>query len=258
MKHKPLLQPACVNGTVISAERIAAEAQNHPAPGGKPGLAWKAARQALVLREVLLQEAVARGIAPEPAEIDDGRWETDEDSQIRQLLDEAVNPAPPDDDALRTFYDENPDRFRAPSLYEAAHILIPAAPDDANARAGARDRAVALCSTLVRDPAAFARLAAEHSACSSRQNGGRLGQITSGDTVREFEAALAQMDEGEISTEPVETRYGFHLLRLDARAKGEVLPFAAVLPQLRLAQEKANWIRASRDFAADLLARAEM
>ena len=42
---------------------IAAEAQNHEAPKGKPGLAWRKAARALVIRELLLQEAVKLGQA---------------------------------------------------------------------------------------------------------------------------------------------------------------------------------------------------
>ncbi|MFV0292621.1 MAG: peptidylprolyl isomerase [Paracoccus sp. (in: a-proteobacteria)] len=258
MEPKPLLPPITVNGTTISAERIAAEAQNHPAPKGKPGLAWQAAARALAMREVLLQEAVARGIAPAPAEIEEGRWETDEESQIRQLLDDAIIPEAQDESVLRAIYDASPDRFRGPSLYEAAHILIPAAPDDRHARHEGRDLAQSLCEALSHDPDAFGRLATEHSACSSRQNGGLLGQLASGDTVPEFEAALAFMEEGTISTVPVESRYGFHIIRLDARAIGEVLPFDSVLPQLRIAEEKAGWVRASRDFAAGLLDKADV
>lgn len=258
MAGKPLLPPITVNGVTISAERIAAEAQNHPAPKNKPGYAWKAAARALALREVLLQEAKARGITPAPIELSKGCWETDEDAQIRQLLDEAIEPQAPDEAALRAHYDADPERYRGPSLYEAAHILIAAAPDDTHARHEARDRAQALCRTLAQDPGAFRQLAAEHSACSSRENGGLLGQLASGDTVPEFEAALAGMEEGAITAEPVETRYGFHLIRLDARARGEVLPFEAVLPQLREAQEKVGWVQASRGYAAGLLARAEL
>jgi peptidyl-prolyl cis-trans isomerase C len=64
------------------------------------------------------------------------------------------------------------------------------------------------------------------------------------------------MAEGSICNVPVESRYGFHLIRLDAKIRGEVLPFTAVLPQLREAQEKAAWVRASRSYVDELLARA--
>ena len=248
--------PVTVNGVTIAAEAIAAEAQNHPAPKGKPAWAWQAAARALVLREVLLQEAAARRIAPEPIELEEGKWETDEEALIHRLLESAIAPATIDEASLRAIYDAAPERFRGPSLFEAAHILFPAAPGDADGRASARRQADAVLAELNRDPRSFAGLATEYSACSSRANGGVLGQLASGDTVPEFEAALGAMAEGSICDAPVESRYGFHLIRLDAKIRGEVLPFTAVLPQLREAQEKAAWVRASRSYVDELLARA--
>jgi len=250
--------PVTVNGITIAPELIAAEAQNHPAPKGKPRLAWQAAARALVLREVLLQEAKARRIAPAPIELAEGQWETPDEALIRQLLESAISPARIDESKLREIYDEAPDRFRGPSLFEAAHILFSAAPGDADGRAAARSRAETVLAQLQRDPCRFAAFAAEHSVCPSRANGGVLGQLASGDTVPEFEAALGLMEEGSISATPVESRYGFHLIRLDARVRGEVLPFAAVLPHLRQAQEKADWVRASRAYVEELAERAEV
>ncbi len=247
-----------VNGVTIAAEAIAAEAQNHPMPRGKPGWAWQAAARALVMREVLLRAAKEQAIAPEPIELEEGKWEVDEEALIRQLLESAIAPATIDEARLRAVYDAAPDRFRGPSLFEAAHILFTAAPDDTAARAAARQRADAVLADLKHDPRRFAALAAEYSACPSRTNGGVLGQLASGDTVPEFEAALASMQEGTISDAPVETRYGLHLIRLDARVRGEVLPFTAVLPHLREAQEKADWVRASRAYVEELAARADV
>ncbi|HTN64168.1 MAG TPA: peptidylprolyl isomerase [Devosia sp.] len=247
-----------VNGVTIAAQAIATEAQNHPMPRGKPGWAWQAAANALVLREVLLQEAKGRHIAPEPIELEEGKWETDDEALIRQLLESAIAPARIDEAQLRALYDAAPDRFRGPSLFEVAHILFTAAPDDPVVRAAARQRADMVLGDLKRDPHRFAALAAEHSACPSRDSGGMLGQLASGDTVPEFEAALGLMAEGSISDAPVETRYGLHLIRLDAKVRGEILPFAAVLPHLREAQEKTDWVHASRAYVAELVARAEV
>ena len=83
----PLLSGIEVNGVAIPASLIAEEAQNHPAPSGKPGLAWRAAARALALREALLQEARARGLHPDPQELEPGRVETESEALIRQLLD---------------------------------------------------------------------------------------------------------------------------------------------------------------------------
>ncbi|ABL72296.1 peptidase [Paracoccus denitrificans] len=256
MQMKPLLPPVVVNGVTIDPGRIAAEAQNHPAPKGKPGHAWRAAARALAVRELLLQEARSRGIAAEPAELAPGQWETEDEAAIRALLDLAIRPAPADEAALAAHYAAHPEQFRAPSLYEAAHILFAAAPEDTSARTEARARAEAVLAELRAEPRRFAELAARYSACSSKTAGGMLGQLTSGDTVPEFDAVLATMEEGALAL--AETRYGLHVIRLDARARGEVLPFESVLPQLRQAHDKAAWLRASRDYLDGLVAGAEI
>lgn len=251
-----LLSDITVNGRVIPAAAIATEAQNHPAPKGKPGHAWQAAARALALREILLQKAHALGLQPQPREVAPGQLETDDEALIRQLLDASVTPAPVAVDELRAVYDAAPDRFRAPPLWEAAHILIPAAPGDAGTRKGAKALAEQLIAELQANPARFGALAAEHSACESRNSGGFLGQIGPGDTVAAFEAALRRLPEGAITEEPVESPFGFHVIRLDARAEGAILPYAAVAPRLRAAAEKAAWVRAARAFTDRLAAEA--
>ena len=256
MDMKTLLPPVTVNGVTIDPALIAAEAQNHPAPKGKPGFAWRAAARALVIRELLLQDARRRGLTAEPAELSPGKWETEEEALIRQLLAEALEPAPVDAVQLRALYDARPDRFRAPTLYEAAHILFAVVGETAGAREKAGMKAGRVLAELQQHPRRFAELAAEHSACASKTTGVMLGQLSSGDTVPEFEAAMTRMAEGEMTL--VESRYGVHILRLDARASGAVLPFETVLPQLREAQEKAAWTRASRDLVARLIAEAKV
>ena len=65
-----------VNGVVISRAAISRETQNHPA--SKPIEAWLAAARALVVRELLLQEARRVGIEPMPLQDAEGRRETDD------------------------------------------------------------------------------------------------------------------------------------------------------------------------------------
>ena len=48
-----------VNGETVPAAVIAAEAQNHDGPKGKPGIAWRKAANAVAIRTLLLQEARA-------------------------------------------------------------------------------------------------------------------------------------------------------------------------------------------------------
>ncbi|MCA8927841.1 MAG: peptidylprolyl isomerase [Alphaproteobacteria bacterium] len=247
-----------VNGERVPRAAIAAEAQNHPAPAGKPGLAWRRAAEALAVRTLLLQEARRLGLTADPEEVAPGRFETDEEALIRAVLEQAVAVDPPDAATVHREWQRDPERFRSPPLWEVSHILCAAAPDDAAAREAAQERAEGLLGHVLASPQTFAALAAEQSDCGSRANGGRLGQLRPGDTVPAFEAALRALRPGEVTLEPVETDYGFHVIRLDAAAGGEVLPFAAVERTLAEALEKAAWTRAARGFAADLVAAAEI
>lgn len=255
---KPLFPDIVVNGTTLSAASIAAEAQNHAAPRGKPGLAWRKAARALAIRQLLLDEADRLGIAGTPDELAPGKTESPEEARIREVLSRCATPAPVSEAALHAAYARNPDAYRAPSLYQPAHILFPAPPGDAQARRAARARAEQVLAEVRKAPRSFADVARKESACASRDAGGQLGQLASGDTVPEFEAALRVTPVGEIYGTLVETRYGIHILRLDARAEGQILPFDAVRDRLREASEKANWAAAAKAFVSDLLERADI
>ena len=100
-----------VNGVVIAREVIAREVQNHPAE--KPILAWQAAARALVVRELLLQEARRLGIEAEPLRDPEGRFETPEEAAMRALVEREVVTPEPDEAACRRFYEQNRARFRS-------------------------------------------------------------------------------------------------------------------------------------------------
>ena len=214
-----------VNGVMISRGAISREMQNHPAP--KAPDSWKAAAMALVLRELLLQEADRLAKPAQPIEDDQGRRETMDEARIRCLIESEVKVPEPQDDECRRYYDNNRDRFRTPDIHHVSHILL-AAGASAEQRRSAREQACAVLLALQESPESFSQLARLHSACSSREVGGSLGQIGPGQTVEEFEQALKSMSEGAIHPELVETRYGFHVVRMDRRIKGQVAPFDLV------------------------------
>lgn len=220
------MRPVSVNAVVIARGDIARETQNHPA--GKPIEAWQSAARALVVRELLLQEARRLAIVPEPVVDAEGRRETDEEALVRQLIAREVATPEPDEASCRRIYEQRQQSLRSSDLYEVRHILLPASPGNQAARHDAKRQAEAIIATVTRHPDRFAELAQAWSACPSRAQGGSLGQISRGQTVPEFEAALADASVGEVSGAPVETRYGFHVIAVDRRIDGQVLPFALV------------------------------
>lgn len=239
-----------VNGVVIPRAAIAQETQHHPAD--RPLDAMKAATAALVVRELLLQEARRLAIPAEPASDGEGRRETDEEALVRGLIEREVRTPDADEAACRRFYEQNRRRFRTPDLHEARHILLPANQPDNQAVAAA------ILARLAVAPTEFGALALAHSACPSGRAEGNLGQIGPGQTVAEFEQALAGMAAGTFHPEPFETRYGLHIVALDRRIEGRDLPFELV--RERIAEWLGEKVRraAIRQYVSILAGRADI
>ena len=245
-----------VNGKEISPAEIAREIQNHPAQN--PADAREATVHALVVRELLLDAARQRGLVPEPVDLGDGQHETHEDALMRQLLDDELQLPTPTEEECRRFYETNIRRFRSPTIWEPAHILLSASSNDEPARDVARTRACEIINLARENPASFEQLARDHSMCPSREQGGNLGQISPGQTTPAFEAALDSMTPGTMSVEPVETPYGFHVIRLDRCIAGQTIPFAALETKISDYLADAVFHRAVSQFIALLAGEAQI
>ena len=239
-----------VNGVTIARDLISREVQHHPS--NTPAEAWQAAARALVVRELLLQEARRLDISAEPATDGDGRRETDDEAAMRALIAREVATPQADVATCRRYYQQNRQRFRSSDIYEAAHILFAADKADAASYAQARSAAEAALAVLREHPEQFAALAASQSACPSAAQGGNLGQITAGQTTPEFERALFSLAPGEIVAEPVATRYGFHIIRLDRKHAGRALPFELVADRIAEYLQESVRRRALAQFIARL------
>jgi peptidyl-prolyl cis-trans isomerase C len=227
-----------VNGVTIARADIARETQNHAAP--TPIAAWKMAARALVVRELLRQEAAAQKIEAFPAVDEEGRRETPDEAVMRALVDREVRIPQADDATCLRYFEQNSARFCSSPLYAPRHILIGAAPNDLPAREAARQEAEAILVALNADPHAFQALAHAHSACPSKETGGSLGQISAGQTVPEFEMGLSRLTPGAPAA-LIETRYGVHVVVLDHRIDGRRLPFEVV--KARIAQYLDDRVR---------------
>lgn len=259
---EPLLPPppsfgeVRVNGVEIPPEAIAQEIQHHPAPDAES--AWIEAARALAVRELLLQEAARFGLRAEPEADENGRIEAEDDALIRALLDDQVRPAVPGEAECRRYYEANVQRFRTPDLFEAAHILIEPEGTDEAAWGAAEARAGAIAAQVGDDPAAFAAAARAHSACPSAQQDGSLGQVRRGELVPAVQAGLEALADGCISRDPIRSRFGWHVLRLQRRIPGRTLPFELVRDRIADMLEARSWSVESARYVAALAERGEV
>jgi peptidyl-prolyl cis-trans isomerase C len=249
---KPVM--VSVNGVAIARDAIHREMQHHPA--SKPIAAWHQAARALVIRELLLQRARHLDIVPDPISDEASRRETDDEALMRAVIEREVTVPEPDDETCRRYYAQNRARFRSSDIYEVSHILFAALPENHEASAQARADAAAVLTILQESPERFAALAKAYSRCPSAEQGGNLGQITEGQTTPEFERALISLSPGELCADPVATRYGFHIIRLERKHDGRALPYEAVSERIADYLRESVRRRADAQYVARLVSAA--
>lgn len=255
-KPAKVIRDVLVNGVLIAESDIMAEAQNHPAE--TPGAALAQAAHALAVRELLLQEAGRLGVRAPDASGGNSPEETSDDAIIRMLVEQEIDVPQAGDEECRRIYAVNRHRFCSDAIYEARHILFAVDRADANARNAARSRAENLTAHLSEHPEEFAGAAEEFSDCPSGQQGGNLGQLTTGSTVSEFERALETMTVGHTSPKLVESRFGIHLVVVDRKVDGKQLPFEHVQQRIAAWLEAAAWSKAVAQYISILAGQADI
>ena len=249
--HHPTPPPVLVDGVEIPPAEIAAEMQHHPAATAAE--AWQAAAQAVVLRRLLLAEAERLAIDDTPQ-----GDETAEEATLRRLLEAELRIPEADEETCRRWFAANPAKFRTKPTWHAAHILFAADPADPVERLAARTAALAALDEVLANPIRLSDLARAHSACPSRDQGGDLGLIEPGSTVAPFEEALRATPSGSTHPAVVETRFGFHVLRVLHHAEGRDLPYDAVRERIAEWLHEASWRRAAHQYMALLTGRARI
>lgn len=107
------------------------------------------------------------------------------------------------DEAIQTAYDAYVDDTASREQVTASHILVET-----------EDEAKAVIAQL-NDGADFAALAKEKSTGPSGPNGGELGSFGRGQMVPAFETAAFSMPAGSYSETPVQTQFGWHVIKVD-------------------------------------------
>jgi parvulin-like peptidyl-prolyl isomerase len=182
----------------------------------------------LVKKEILYQEAVKKGLDKDPEylkKVEDYKKITLIGSLLEKEI-EAKSKVTEKD--VKDYYDKHKEEISSVSQIKASHILVKT-----------EDEANKIYESLKKG-ANFAELAKKNSIDpGSAKNGGDLGFFSKGQMVPEFEAAAAKLRIGEIS-QPVKTKYGYHIIKVADKKLGKPIEFDKVkgLLSQRVAAEK--------------------
>jgi len=237
------------------------------------------ALEKLLARELIFQDALARGIVATEADIEAEKskiianFPSEEEfyatlakgglspeeyhRMIRQ--DVTVNlctaarvealPAP-DEAEVENYYREQDGRMVRAGRVRASHILVRT---DDKSEAEARRLVAELLSRSAGED--FAQLARQYSQCPSAPSGGDLGYFRRGDMVKPFEEAAFGQEVGVVGG-PIATQFGLHLLKVTEREADVPMSLEESHPRIReilrarsAAEELRSWVAELREAA---------
>lgn len=212
---------ATVNGTDITLGHMAAMRQDLPAQYDElpPNVLFDS-----ILEQLIQQQAVG-DTAGDPAPyvrlaLDNQRRALMSSQVLAERIDDGLTEA-----AIESAYDEQYGDREPQTQFDASHILV-----------GTEEEAQALIARL-EDGADFAELARAESTGPSGPNGGALGWFGPGDMVPSFDSAVQEMAPGEVAG-PVETQFGWHVIRLNDRRQTEAPPLEEVRDEIAQALQE--------------------
>jgi len=146
-------------------------------------------------------------------------------------------------------YALNKDSMTSVPRIDVSHILIS---NENRSKEEALEIAAEVQAKLAEDPSQFEALVMQYSEDpSAAGNRGHFTGIKKGDMVKPFEDAAFAMEEGEIS-EPVQTRYGLHIIRLDAHLPAVPMTYEDVREQLVEAERTRHRERLRNTYLTEL------
>lgn len=178
-----------------------------------------AALSALIEIRLLSAEAESKGLA-------DGEEFARRMDMLRQralhsaFIDQEVA-AKVTDEAVREMYDKQVAEMPAANEVRARHIIVPT-----------EEEAASIIEEL-NNGGDFEELAREKSQDGAAQQGGDLGYFGQGQMVPEFEQAAFAMNAGEYSSEPVQTQFGWHVIKVEDKRTQQPPAFEQVEGQFR-------------------------
>ena len=173
----------------------------------------------LIQREILMQEVQKRGLAEKP----DVKFQLDVQRQnalIQALMRDELTRNPVTDAQIKAAYDEQ-NAATGTKEYRARHILV-------ESEAEAKD----LIEQLKKG-GKFEELAKKSKDPGSAQRGGELDWAGPGAYVKPFADAMVKLEKGKMTEAPVQTQFGWHVIRVDDVREAQFPPLEQVAPQIR-------------------------
>lgn len=122
----------------------------------------------------------------------------------------------------KEYYEGHKSEFKSGETVNASHILV-----------DSEEKAFAIYEEISSGKKSFEDAAKEYSSCPSKDAGGNLGDFERGQMVPEFDTAVFAMAVGELTSTPVKTQFGYHLIKLNAKNPAKELSYDEIKEELK-------------------------
>jgi peptidyl-prolyl cis-trans isomerase C len=215
----PSAKVATVNGKAIPRALLGPLLHQGFYPGAPESPQLRdAMREDAINRELLFQEAERRGLTKN-IEVREQMELARQVIGIRALISEQQKASPINDDIVKSEYDRLKASMPA-NEYKARHILVEG-----------EDEAKEIIAKLKKG-AKFDELAKVSKDQGSKDKGGDLGWAVPTTYVKPFADALTKLEKGKATETPIQTQFGYHIIRLDDTRAANHPPLDQVKQQI--------------------------
>jgi peptidyl-prolyl cis-trans isomerase C len=212
-----------VSGTTITVDAFKKEIENLPPylkPMTETAEGKKEMLETMIIRELIMQEAVKEGLDNSPAvkeKLEEMKKRLVVEAYLKKKVDEQAKVS---DEELQKFYDQNKEKFKTGDQAKASHILVK---DEKQARE---------ILLQLKTGGNFEELAKKYSSDGAAAKGGDLGWFSKGSMIPEFEKVAFTMKEGQVS-DVVKTKFGYHIIKLTGKRAAGARSFEEVKDQIK-------------------------
>ncbi len=228
---------ALVNGVSIPQARVDLRVKAATAQGqaDSPELR-KAIKEDMINLEVMAQESTKLGL-DKNADVLQQMDLAKQSVLVGAFVQDYAKSHPISDDQLKAEYDKLKAKL-GDREFNARHILV-------ETEAAAKD-----IITQLGKKAKFEKLAEKSKDAGSAERGGSLGWAVPNNFVPPFANALLNLKKGEYTKEPVQSQFGWHVIKLDDVRDLKVPPFEELKPQLQQRLQQQSIQKAIADLRA--------
>ncbi len=154
----------------------------------------------------------------------------EEQMLAQQMIQDLFDSIEISDEEAKKYYDVTISQYRINEQISARHILV-----------DSLEKAQEIRNSILAGDITFEEAARTHSTCPSKEEGGDLGYFEHGQMVKEFDEAAFAAALGEV-TEPVQTQFGWHLIKVEDRKEAGERPFEEVKEQIvhNMSEQRRN------------------